>query len=725
MGRSVCSAWCILLCFAAPTAVSASGPDVGWKRPDNPMGKMYDKFYVDLPGAVDCVGMNGRSGNLQCFAQNKESPLYLVDSQAAWDDITKIKSSYSTMESMTVVMAPNLDIDQIRTMFNQTNRASFTYIDAIIFATPSVAQALKSQKGWSPMPTRPANDSDLYGGSQPEWNPNGMGLFGMRLPLFLRFYLTDSLGSAAEKAQANKDNDYTHPLWCAELNYVMNSKGKDAVACLNDTTCDQIGRASVWGSSGAVEPDTAKPLIGVTMPVSGTSLFTDSLVPAQGAVMGTIAAALAAIDTLSESWGKLNHDIAFFFFDAEQYGYSGSERFWKDITNFECYNQPQGSFFFCDFPGYAPLDANFTYLSKSRFTHLIALDQLGVVEEGDTLSADDSSLFLYYDEYMYTRSGKLASPTEAMLRHFESNGATRASSGGNFLPPSALHSFLRNQTERNRVDLGVVSMTGYDGAFNNKFYGSRYDFAIMNTTGYAPRLNTSLIAKAAQVLASTLYALGDGVGEPPKVNESLASDLTDCLGDNINCTLIMSYLSTCDQKEQMANFGNVVSMYPLILKPPTEVSLLRDRGNLNPVVKFIANFMVDKMALSDSSFDACSLDDACSKNRTELRCEDEEMCSFEPINGTSACTKAAVWYHFANSPAIYPVPGGYAYDKDYQHVPIWVESRILTTQGARLFQQDSVGSEVAMMIVGFTLLGLSAAAVFYFRAKVIPKMKVD
>ena len=625
----------VLLAFCCGAAQGV-GPQPGWTRPENPMGRLYDKFFVDLTSADDCVGMGGRDGEQQCYVGQTTSPLVLVDSVEAWTGLEALASA-KDLGPVTVVLDPSLTADEVYECMKAVTAQTHTRVNAIVNTFYPYANTTLSP-GFSPLPVRPNNETDIYKGAQPAWNAHGLGLWEKRLPLFVLLSSAEMAVVVARAAQNHK-NGYGRPWESAEFNYPMAAKGMTAEQCLNENQCDLVGKLSGWGATCAMNPERAreangttgnKKFVAVAVPVSGTSLYTDSFlrVPAEGAVMGGVAAALAVVDSLSayvDRFGGYKRDVLFFFFNAELYGRAGSERFWKDTQNFTCHTEPtakDAANYLCMAPQYPILNSNFTYVTKEDVDVYIALDQLGVAEVFE--EPNDEQTFIYVDDYMYQRAGKTPGNLyHSVVQSLQKYGGVLPDvAARGFLPPSSLHPFLRPEDgQRERTDLAAVVLGGYNGRYANKYFGSLYDVAsVGNSQTSHHRLNATLIYNAAVVLSNTLFDLTEGRtgAEPPTVDRSLVDDLTACFGSNASCDLITSYLPSCvaekDRYTLMRNTGRV-NMYAG-----------RQNDPKNPVLDFALRFMSSKLALPTSSFETCDIDKFC--NATAPRACDSpyEVC---------------------------------------------------------------------------------------------------
>eukprot|EP01059_Diplonema_ambulator_P000883 TRINITY_DN10699_c0_g1_i1.p1 TRINITY_DN10699_c0_g1~~TRINITY_DN10699_c0_g1_i1.p1 ORF type:complete len:688 (+),score=241.17 TRINITY_DN10699_c0_g1_i1:36-2066(+) len=655
--------------------VEGVGPQTSWSRPDAPLDVLYDKFFKDLDSVRPCVGMNVNEGPSQCYADHSTAPLYLLETTSDWDVDLKAEGGM-----WNVIIGDHLPKEDIIPFLAAAAAWNNTIINSV-FMKPMMWSELPNHVGYSPQPVRPSAHIDLYNGSQPAWNPNGGGLWEKKLPLIL-FMMESDHADAVKRATRNKDKGYgASPQESMQVNYVMKSRGKNSTECIKSGECDVMGKASYWSTTISTEQMTADTrYVGVALPISGTSLFTELMVPAQGAVMGSIVAALAFADAISGVRDRLGKQILFMFFDAELYGSAGSFRFFKDIINWECLRPPEDpqDKHFCLNPNYRL--SNFTHLNHENIDHLIALDQLGVVEREATYDPASPDMYLYYDGVMYD---SYPEPVDKFINAFTQNGA-RVSSAARYLPPSPAQSYLRiNSTNRERATLGVGVFAGYDGAFNNKYYGSSYDTA--DLTGDSPRLNVNLLINATTALTNSLWTLAEATGPPPAVNESLIDELLTCLGGDINCPLVLGYLDRCYAIPQQQKYPHIANMYP---------GLSKDGGNVNPVARFIFNFMADRMAVEgESSMAPCLLNRTCPGYAP---CSNPyEICVSNFDGATGTCKLASIFAHSAVTPALFVNnQSKWDFDPRFSYLQIWTESVWQSEMGSRLFTSDSNIHEV-------------------------------
>jgi len=221
------------------------------------------------------------------------------------------------------------------------------------------------------------------------WNPRGNGLMqdDMTIPVSL-VSLTDSV-SVRYRASRNRDHGVdSRPTFFANMLYYFGGSGVDSSSCLLWTDrdgskapkCLPLGGQSVWGTLGARDP--SKPIVMAAVGMDAANLFQDASHGANEAA-GSIIALLAAADALSRVHSALESapkQIAFAFFQAENYGYIGSRRFVADLNEFTCANlvlaEKNGGTPLCLDP-LRPSMA-FTDLSIDSVDALITVDQVAL-----------------------------------------------------------------------------------------------------------------------------------------------------------------------------------------------------------------------------------------------------------------------------------------------------------------------------------------------------------
>eukprot|EP00659_Diplonema_papillatum_P018747 gene18747-28939_t len=393
---------------------------------------------------------------------------------------------------------------------------------------------------------------------------------------------------------------------------------------------------------------------------------------------------------------------------------AGSLRMLHDMQHLDCFWEPtdeqRARGYLCLNPVTSETSGNFTHIDPSNIEYIVSLDQLGVVEIDEAYDPANPPLFVKHD-------GKLAESAPAynslLVDAFVNNGAKRSDpSVEAFLPPSGSQSFLRIVNDsRSRTDLAAITLTGYDKSYNNKFYGSIYDIANVQTKA---RVNATLLLQSAETITKALWEVAGGQGAAPVVNATLLDTLFTCLTRDINCALVHSFLPSCLQKHQQALYQHTVNMYTGIA------------GTQSPVSDFIYRFLAQRFAVeAGSTLEQCDLESSCKQG--EVVCHSPlEDCVPNLDNTTKGiCMLSPVFPHRVVPLGIRQLnTNEWVVDSRFAHFEAWAESRWNSQLAMRFFTADSIGNQVAILFVGILLSIVSGIAVYTFRRHLLPKMKI-
>lgn len=147
--------------------------------------------------------------------------------------------------------------------------------------------------------------------------------------------------------------------------------------------CRVLGDHSVFSTFSNKIGNIPKPIVWLTARLDGRSLFFNNNFKTPSMTAGNsyspglvlllgIANALSNLG--SKSLSTLNSDIVFSFFNTEAFDLSGSKRFIKDLTNFECLT-PGDNNQSCSKPFHSSTD--FTRLKIDRIISLVEFGQIG------------------------------------------------------------------------------------------------------------------------------------------------------------------------------------------------------------------------------------------------------------------------------------------------------------------------------------------------------------
>jgi nicastrin len=202
----------------------------------------------------------------------------------------------------------------------------------------------------------------------------------------------------------------------------------------------------------------------VTTAIDSTAFFHD-LAYGNNDAVASISTILLAMDAVGRYQGLANLDSqpVFFLANAEEWGYAGSRRFVRDIsdgisceTEVSSSDSPSGMPF-CTAPIYP--STLFEKIGEAGISGILAIDQVGKLQNGQ--------LFLH----------ALADSPDSFQTIIDAStgvdGVTvAASSLSSHIPPTPMTSFL--QTFNDLKANGVV-LSGYDSQFDDPLYHSRFD----------------------------------------------------------------------------------------------------------------------------------------------------------------------------------------------------------------------------------------------------------
>ncbi|RYG57222.1 hypothetical protein EON66_00905 [archaeon] len=388
----------------------------------------------------------------------------------------------------------------------------------------------------------------------------------------------------------------------------------------------------------------------------------------------------------------LSVQIVFAAYNAEQWGRVGSRRWLQEVGSFTCLANVSAAASatgaaFCASP--LRYDLTFTAIRPSDIAYVIAVDQVGQADAGQ----------LYVHEV--DRLGGVSLPISPILTALGAAGPIPVQpSSATAMPPSPVTTFM-DYVPALSVDMAVL--TGYNAAFVNKYYNSRFD--------NASNVDAATITSAATLLARTLYALalnagsvGAAIAGVPlslAANASYASSLLDCITVNAQCAQFAQILGVSASYMQQMTPAAPLSLYTNVYMQPYMV------GDNNYVLPPSLISAVVRNALAWST----------SANRTLVACQSESDCnalgaSFECMRG--ACIATTSYYHDALSPALTTsnVYGAYTIDESQASAmdPVWTEPYWSASVGVTLFRKDRAAVNIAVLVIGLALLALSIPA---------------
>ncbi|KAH0793894.1 nicastrin [Histomonas meleagridis] len=316
------------------------------------------------------------------------------------------------------------------------------------------------------------------------------------------------------------------------LNNFMISKGND-VSCLSEGNCKPIGGISMYGSFTNNYNSSSIWAI--------TSFDTYGLIPygstgSDYSISGFVTL-LAAIELFQGvNWSEAKHQLKFAFFEGEENGYLGSEKFVTDITNFKCQVGTSGSNTCRE-----PPRSDMGFLD-------VFLDNISAIVE---IRQDATSSNLYAHSMPSSHNFV---DTEVLPNQDHILVANRSLPG---IPPSSTHTFLKRNPNMKHVVL-----TGFRGQYpTDNRYGSPSDVLY----------DAVLIANHSLSLARTLAKLCGVTLVKDEVNVSLINEIMGLFVTNISAApyvneVIMSKQGATLPTDHISLYGGVFNGYTLSLK---------------------------------------------------------------------------------------------------------------------------------------------------------------
>lgn len=449
-----------------------------------------------------------------------------------------------------------------------------------------------------------------------------------------------------------------YPLYAVDFDALMYA-ASNSPTCLRRQFCDPIGGYSVWSAPvPAILP--GKPIVLFAATLDATSVFHD-LASGLSTHLGGLIALLAAADAVMKApvapaaWEK---DVVFAFFNAEQWGHAGSQRFVQDISSFKCLATSGGKCPLgngaCANPCVANVD--FKNISLDAISQIVEINQIGPKSQYLYFHVDmvDPNVVTLVDELRNVSYGLNMTVANAL--------------GPGRLPPSAALAFLAKR----RIPAAVIS--DFSGEFQTPFYNSELDappFAV-------PSVETvcsvaTLASRAAYRLAGNFNG-SDSNSTAVDANCTLVAELLECLTGNFSCSLVQSLVPNNIQR---------TSSYPGVFS----------FGSPTPLVYFVSQFMKQKFAYQVGS--------PCNKT-----CESQGV-PMECIAGV--CRASLTRYHQAYGTGLSFNPSSGLFEVVDGTLGTWTESRWTRTT-MRLFQVPGGKWQAIEIGVGVSVGVLSVVA---------------
>lgn len=530
---------------------------------DSPSVQIYNMVYHHVSNQKNCVLIFNETGQLGCRGTVSQDTnvgiLYLIGSL---DDVSSLQTFtadyhrrttrasnepqtlYFTLLLSQALFFSNTGSYIIRSLQNNTiltDKISGMFLLSNNISTPI---------SYSPDSTTPQRQYGLYPNSNIEWNPTGNALLYEAIPFPIIILSDVDTAFVLSGDSYNKQQQYRFkPLYVAEMQYTMSGfRSKNTSDCLASGACIPIGGNSVWSILRSENKNNE--IIVSSARIDSYSMFrglSSGAAAYQSSVITNLAAALTLAPYAKR--GLFVRDLLFTFFDAETWGYSGSQKFLTDILNFTCITNVS-NIDVCAMP----------YTSTMAFKREIDYQDIRYVVEVGQVGLS-TNLSLHYD--FNFKNSRTTDVVNQFLNNATLLGLNLKVSSQAELPPSSLHSF---HSYLNNSQFGAVLFTDYDNEYNNKYYFSHFD-----TTS---NIDVTKVCDAAKLLSNSLYALAaNNSGDTISVNCTVINVLVECLTKNYKCSLMRTL------------FGEVVDGFPSPFPPDHYSDVFRwDQGiQLSPL----------------------------------------------------------------------------------------------------------------------------------------------
>ncbi|KAJ3107218.1 hypothetical protein HDU97_004638 [Phlyctochytrium planicorne] len=554
-------------------------------------------------------------------------------------------------------------------------------------------------------------------GSQPyPWNSNGNGLLNenYNFPIFLMSVSPNdpasqqSTGTIMEALNYNKDRSYSnYPLYSVEFDDFMNG-AVDAKTCLRRGWCSPIGGKSSWGtfSYNMSKTDDRRRII-VSAPTDSNAFFRTSNARGAGATTSSYVALLASADALAAFQPdviKLPKDIIFTLFSSEDFGFAGSQRFVKDLTEFKCLDTKKSDI--CKVPG---TPCSNPCVPSTNFTDIVFDKIDAIIEFSHVVGAGLSNPLTSPTVFMHADDPQDAG-TKALLDTFSGSTPVKNPANGqnvtlkfsnaianNKLPPSSAMSFLAKKK------IPAVVLADYSDKFNDPYFNSELDEGTSVTDA-----NLAYLCGVATQAAQGIYVAAGGsktAASRVNANCTLVSEMYSCFTRNLSCPYLTNYYPTpanffvSSQYQGTFEFSDGVKYMPFYIQAILQNTVASRRAG--PCVK----------ANCDS---AGNCDKKCDTFGPTFQCV------------ADICIESQTQIHFA-----YPTGLEYNYDLNRFDVsdaskPTWVESQWSeTTLRIRTFKSTSALYQSMQVATGVVLTGIGIYSTIFIRKVVNKRFKIE
>ncbi|ORX80024.1 hypothetical protein BCR32DRAFT_294059 [Anaeromyces robustus] len=569
---------------------------------------------------------------------------------------------------------------------------------------------------YSPDKECPNCEYGLYSGEEREhykWNKYGDGLLYeyFKFPIFATSKYHDEEGVAAiiKAASYNKNKNYkNYPLYAVKLNAFMYA-AKDSETCLaRSDHCDPIGGNSVWSTfSKTIDPNDGKKIIIVSSQLDGNSFFHDFTAGANSQIGGTVTN-LAIADALSKSEvspAEFQNHIVFTFFSGEAYGYSGSQRFVKDISSYKCLSKNKtaevcSEHSACQNPCMYVDD--FKNITLNNIKGIVELNQLTcsgcsdinnpnyymhVDDENDTDTLKLVNLISSVNEaYKNEKTISFNDDNESINsnnNNTDSNNKSKRQNSYSYnikpaweglnsnlgLPPASAQSFLKKKK------MPAVVISDFQKEFTNPFYHSSFDVGGKNAT------YDGTLCKTADIVAKALWLYAQNKDDISLIPSSVkadckyVNDLMYCLTEEIGCELVNGLVNSNAVNDKFTNNFTTFSHYAGVFNDNSFKGTINANRNFNA---WVANFAILRSTGRNTTFECVEV-----KNCTKQFVPESERNKTDNLPNSLKNYQCVSGYCIEGRVYSHPAYGiGLEYDAENEsfyvvdkNLPTWTESR--------------------------------------------------
>ena len=458
-------------------------------------------------------------------------------------------------------------------LLNQKYEPHKFLVGIIVYTTDGTSETSTESKF-------PNKDQSCYE-SDFEWNPWGNGEQYKQYDYPILYPIPRVSEQLLE--YLNQDGDKAG----AYIKLRMQPRG-NAQKCLKDDTCDVIGGLSMIGSFNDVLTGDGVWAI-ASMDAFGIAPYAQ--VGADYSISGFVAL-LGALQSLKNlDWENADRPLRFGFFDAEEIGYLGSDRFLTEIEDFKCNSWSNTSTHAqCQEPLRADLE--FTEMKISEIQTVVEIKNVG-------LAQDDTKLYAHTmhkdtdKQFISQISSKVTAPlTITEVDETKTPG----------IPPSSTHSFIKHNPS-----IQHVVFTGHEAQFINKNVGKPSD------NQYDPKYITNAATVTARTLASLCF---DSISETDlntiTANETFITSVMQGFVGAYNDSQVLHevFNTTSLATDHASIYSQLYNGYVYYLKQQLIERVLKD---------VVATNVTDVECSSDS--DCASIFDKDQYCSTEGKCE--------------------------------------------------------------------------------------------------------